>query len=158
MAYAFTLLTRAGYNTLLMFDNRRARYEYELLEKFEAGVELRGTEIKSIRAGGMDFRDSFARFDNNDLYLENLYIPPYDKGSYNNHDPRRKRRLLLHRRELEQLFVGVTRKGLTIVPVRMYFVRGRIKLEVALAKGKKLHDKREAEKAKTAKREMESYR
>jgi SsrA-binding protein len=141
-----------------MFDNRRARYEFELLDRFEAGLELRGTEIKSMRAGGVDFRDSYARFENNELYLENLYVPPYGKGSYNNHDARRKRKLLLHRKELNELFSAVTRKGLTIVPVRLYLVRGRFKLEVALARGKKLHDKREAEKAKTAKREMEMYR
>jgi SsrA-binding protein len=141
-----------------MFDNRRARYEFELLDRYEAGLELRGTEIKSMRAGGVDFRDSYARFENNELYLENLYVPPYGKGSYNNHDARRKRKLLLHRKELNELFSAVTRKGLTIVPVRLYLVRGRFKLEVALARGKKLHDKREAEKAKTAKREMEMYR
>jgi SsrA-binding protein len=141
-----------------MFDNRRARYEFELLDRFEAGLELRGTEIKSMRGGGVDFRDSYARFENNELYLENLYVPPYGKGSYNNHEARRKRKLLLHRKELNELFSAVTRKGLTIVPVRLYLVRGRFKLEVALARGKKLHDKREAEKAKTAKREMEMYR
>jgi SsrA-binding protein len=141
-----------------MFDNRRARYEFELLDRYEAGLELRGTEIKSMRGGGVDFRDSYARFESGELYLENLYVPPYGKGSYNNHDARRKRKLLLHRKELNELFSAVTRKGLTIVPVKLYLVRGRFKLEVALARGKKLHDKREAEKAKTAKREMEMYR
>lgn len=141
-----------------MFDNRRARFEFELLDRYEAGLELRGTEIKSMRGGGVDFRDSYARFDGDELYLENLYVPPYGKGSYNNHEARRKRKLLLHRKELSELHNAVTRKGLTIVPVRLYLVRGRFKLEVALARGKKLHDKREAEKAKTAKREMEQYR
>lgn len=153
----FTVLIWLGYNTL-MFENRRARFEFELLDRFEAGVELRGTEIKSMRGGGVDFRDSYARFEGNQLYLENLYIPPYGKASYNNHEARRKRKLLLHRKELTDLFASVTRKGLTIVPVRLYFVRGRIKLEIALARGKKLHDKREAEKTKSAKREMEMYR
>ena len=141
-----------------MFDNRRARFEFELLERFEAGMELRGTEIKSIRNAGIDFRDAFARFENNELYLENLYIAPYDKASYNNHDPRRKRKLLLHRKQLEELRVAVTQRGLTIVPVKMYYVLGRLKLEIAVARGKKLHDKREAQKLKDAKREMESYR
>ena len=141
-----------------MFENRRARFEFELLDRFEAGIELRGTEIKSMRGGGVDFRDAYARFSGNELFLENLYIPPYGKASYNNHEARRNRKLLLHRKELTDLFAAVTRKGLTIVPVKMYFVRGRIKLEIALARGKKLHDKREAEKTKTAKREMEMYR
>jgi SsrA-binding protein len=141
-----------------VFDNRRARFEFELLERFEAGMELRGTEIKSIRNAGIDFRDAFARFESNELYLENLYIAPYDKASYNNHDPRRKRKLLLHRKQLEELRVAVTQRGLTIVPVKMYYVQGRLKLEIAVARGKKLHDKREAQKLKDAKREMESYR
>ena len=141
-----------------MFANRRAGFEFELLERFEAGIELKGTEIKSIRTGGIDFRDAFARFTGNELFLENLYIPPYEKGSYNNHEPRRNRKLLLHRRELEELRVAVTRKGLTIVPVKMYFKNGRAKLEIALARGKKLHDKREAQKLRDAKREMEQYR
>ncbi len=121
-------------------------------------MELRGTEIKSVRDGGVDFRDSFARFEGNELYLENLYIAPYDKGSYNNHDPSRKRKLLLHRKELEKLKIAIQHKGLTLVPVRLYFVRGRLKLELAVARGKKLHDKRQAEKLKDAKREMEAYR
>ena len=141
-----------------MFANRRAGFEYELLERFEAGIELKGPEIKSIRAGGVDFRDAFARFTGSELYLENLYIPPYDKASYNNVDSRRNRKLLLHRRELTELHASVTRKGLTIVPVKMYFKNGRAKLEIALARGKKLHDKREAQKLRDAKREMEQYR
>ena len=141
-----------------MFDNRRARFEFELLERFEAGLELRGTEIKSIRVAGVDFRDAFARFDMGELYLENLYIAPYDKASYNNHDPRRKRKLLLHKKELSELRVAVTQRGLTIVPVKMYYLKGRLKIEIAIARGKKLHDKREAQKVKDAKREMEAYR
>lgn len=141
-----------------VFDNRRARFEFELLERFEAGLELRGSEIKSIRVAGVDFRDAFARFEANELYLENLYIAPYDKASYNNHDPRRKRKLLLHKKELSELRVAVTQRGLTIVPVKMYYLKGRLKIEIAIAKGKKLHDKREAQKAKDAKREMEAYR
>jgi SsrA-binding protein len=92
------------------------------------------------------------------LYLENLYIAPYDKASYNNHDPRRKRKLLLHKKELAELRVAVTQRGLTIVPVKMYYLKGRLKIEIAIARGKKLHDKREAQKAKDAKREMEAYR
>jgi SsrA-binding protein len=141
-----------------VYVNRKANFEYELLERFEAGIELRGTEIKSIRVGGVDFRDSFARFQNRELFLENLYIPPFEKASYNNHEPRRNRKLLLHRKELEGLRISVTHQGLTIVPVRLYLKAGRAKLEIAVAKGKKLWDKRESEKARDAKREMERYR
>jgi SsrA-binding protein len=141
-----------------VYVNRKASFEYELLERFEAGIELRGTEIKSIRVGGLDFRDSYARFTKNELFLENLYIPPFAQASYNNHEPSRNRKLLLHRKELDNLRIAITHKGLTIVPVRLYMKSGRAKLEIAIAKGKKLWDKREAEKTRDAKREMERYR
>jgi len=141
-----------------VYTNRRAHFEFELLERFEAGLVLKGTEVKSIRAGGVDFRDAYARFKNDELYLENLYIPPYEKGSYNNHEPRRDRKLLLHRKELDDLRAEVTRKGLTVVPVKLYFKDGRAKVEVALARGKKLHDKRAAEAEREAKREMARHR
>jgi SsrA-binding protein len=140
------------------YNNRRAHFEYELLERFEAGLVLRGTEVKVIRQGGIDFRDAFARFERNQLVLDGLYIPPYDKGSYNNHDPRRARVLLLNQRELGHISEAITRKGLTVVPVRMYFKRGLVKIEIAIARGKKLHDKREAEREREHKREMERYR
>jgi SsrA-binding protein len=141
-----------------VYANRRAGFEYELLERFEAGILLTGTEIKSIRSGGVDFRDAFARFHGDELFLEGLYIPPYDKASYNNHEPRRDRKLLLHKSELRDLRIEVTHKGLTVVPVKMYFKNGRAKLEVAVARGKKLHDKRESDRAREVKREMEGYR
>ena len=141
-----------------VYVNRKASFEYELLERFEAGIELRGSEIKSIRVGGLDFRDSYARFTKNELFLENLYIPPFEKASYNNHEPSRNRKLLLHRKELDNLRIAITHQGLTIVPVRLYMKSGRAKLEIAIAKGKKLWDKREAEKTRDAKREMERYR
>lgn len=141
-----------------MFSNRRANFEFELLERLEAGIVLLGTEIKSIRAGGVDFRDAFARFRGQELYLEGLYIPPYDKASYNNHDPRRDRKLLLNRKELDDLRASVTQRGLTVVPTRLYMKEGRAKLEVALARGKKLHDKRAAAAERDARREMERYR
>ncbi len=141
-----------------MYANRRAGFEFELLERFEAGIALTGTEIKSIRAGGVDFRDAFARFHGEELFLEGLYIPPYDKGSYNNHEPRRDRKLLLHKSELRDLRINVTHKGLTVVAVKLYLKNGRAKLEIALARGKKLHDKRASEREREAKREMEGYR
>jgi SsrA-binding protein len=140
------------------YNNRRAHYEYELMERFEAGLVLRGSEVKVIRIGGVDFRDAFARFERNQLLLDGLYIPPYDKASYNNHDPRRARVLLLNQRELGKISEAITRKGLTIVPVRMYFTKGLVKVEIAIARGKKLHDKRQAERDREVKREMERYR
>lgn len=141
-----------------MYTNRRAHFEFELLERFECGVSLTGSEIKSIRTGGVDFRDAFARFHGNDLFVEGLYVPPYDKASYNNHEPRRDRKLLLHRHELTRIKQDVSRKGLTLVPTKLYMVGGRAKIELAIARGKKLHDKRAAEADRQAKRDMAGYR
>ena len=137
-----------------MYTNRRAHYEYELLERFEAGIALTGSEVKSVRAGGVDFRDAFARLAGRNLELEGLYIPVYTQATYNNHEPRRTRRLLMHREEILKLRRGLEQKGLTLIPTRMY-QKGRVfKVEVALARGKKLHDKRRAEAEKTVRREL----
>ena len=137
-----------------MYTNRRAHYEYELLERFEAGIALTGSEVKSVRAGGVDFRDAFARLNGRNLDLEGLYIPVYTQATYNNHEPRRTRRLLMHREEILKLRRGLEQKGLTLIPTRMY-QKGRVfKVEVALARGKKLHDKRRAEAEKTVRREL----
>ncbi|MBB5375533.1 SsrA-binding protein [Deinococcus metalli] len=137
-----------------MYTNRRAHYEYELLERFEAGIALTGSEVKSVRAGGVDFRDAFARLAGGNIELEGLYIPTYTEATYNNHEPRRTRRLLLHREEIGKLRRGLEQKGLTLVPTRMY-QKGRVfKVELALARGKKLHDKRRAEAEKTVRREL----
>lgn len=137
-----------------VYTNRRAHYEYELLERFEAGIALTGSEVKSIRAGGVDFRDAFARLTGSGIDLEGLYIPVYKEATYNNHEPRRTRRLLLHQEEILKLKRGLEQKGLTLVPTRLY-VKGRFfKVELALARGKKLHDKRRAESEKAAKREI----
>ncbi|GEM48308.1 SsrA-binding protein [Deinococcus cellulosilyticus NBRC 106333 = KACC 11606] len=138
----------------VVYVNRRANFEYEILERYEAGIVLTGTEVKSIRAGGVDFRDAFARLEDGNIELEGLYIPTYDKGSYNNHEPRRKRRLLLHRSEIQKLRKALVQKGLTLVPTKMYFKGQYVKVEVAVARGKKLHDKRRAEAEKTMKREL----
>src|SRR5699024_11810782 len=118
--------------------------EYELLDSYEAGISLTGSEVKSIRAGGVDFRDAFARFNGGNIDLEGLYIPPYTEATYNNHEPRRKRRLLLHAQEIEKIRRALERKGLTLVPTKLYQKGRYFKLEVALARGKKLHDKRRA--------------
>ncbi len=137
-----------------MYTNRRASFEYELLERYEAGISLTGSEVKSVRSGGVDFRDAFARINGHNIDLEGLYIPEYQQASYNNHEPRRRRRLLLHRQEIEKIKRQLAQKGLTIVPTRLY-QKGRVfKVELALARGKKLHDKRRAESEKQAKREI----
>ncbi|ABF45121.1 MULTISPECIES: SsrA-binding protein SmpB [Deinococcus] len=137
-----------------VYTNRRAHHEYELLERFEAGIALTGSEVKSVRAGGVDFRDAFARLNNGNVELEGLYIPTYTEATYNNHEPRRTRRLLLHREEIGKLKRALEQKGLTLVPTRLY-QKGRVfKVELALARGKKLHDKRRAEAEKTLRREL----
>ncbi|PYE53037.1 SsrA-binding protein SmpB [Deinococcus yavapaiensis] len=137
-----------------MYTNRRAHFEYELLERFEAGISLTGSEVKSIRAGGVDFRDAFARLVNGNVELEGLYIPPYKDATYNNHEPRRTRRLLLHREEIRKLQRSLEQKGLTLVPTKLYAKGRRFKVELAVGRGKKLHDKRASEREREAKREM----
>lgn len=140
-----------------VYVNRRAGYEYELLDRFEAGISLTGSEVKSIRAGGVDFRDAFARMNGSNIDLEGLYIPPYKEATYNNHEPRRSRRLLLHRMEIEKIRRALEQKGLTLVPTKMYQKGRYFKVEVAVARGKKLHDKRRAEAEKTVRRELREY-
>jgi SsrA-binding protein len=137
-----------------VYTNRRAHFDYELLDRYEAGVSLTGSEVKSIRAGGVDFRDAFARLQNGNLELEGLYIPEYTQATYNNHTPRRTRRLLMHRQEIDKIKRALTVKGLTLVPTKMYLKDGRFKVELAIGRGKKLHDKRRAESEKQARREI----
>lgn len=136
--------------------NRRAGHEFFLTEKYEAGIMLRGTEIKSIRAGRVNLTDAFCTFDQGELYVRSLFISEYENGTYANHEPRRTRKLLLRSKELKKLERKVKEKGFTIVPYRMYLSeRGFIKLEIALAEGKKSFDKRETIKAKDSKRELD---
>jgi SsrA-binding protein len=137
-----------------VYTNRRAHHEYELLDRFEAGIALTGSEVKSVRAGGVDFRDAFARLEGGNVELEGLYIPTYKEATYNNHEPRRKRRLLLHREEIRKIERALTQKGLTMVPVRLYPKGRHFKLELAIARGKKLHDKRRSDQEREARREM----
>ena len=128
-------------------DHRQARYHYEIGETFEAGIQLTGTEVKSLREGKARIAESHAAEHDGELYLYNAYIPEYLQANRFNHEPRRPRKLLLHRRQIDRLAAAVQREGMTIVPLRLYFnERGLAKLELALAKGKKLHDKRETEK------------
>src|SRR5215471_21107934 len=126
--------------------NRAASHNYFLLEKFEAGIALRGTEVKSIRAGRANLRDSYGLVQEGELWLLNAHISPYEHGSYSNHEALRTRKLLMHKDEIRKLIGKTQQKGLTLVPTRMYFKNGRVKVELALAKGKQLWDKRETER------------
>ena len=138
----------------LIVSNRKARHEFEVLDTLEAGLILLGTEVKSLRQGRANLQDAFARFDRGELWLHNLHISPYDPGSRFNHDPLRPRKLLLHQREMRRLIGQVEQKGLTLVPLDLHFRRGVAKVNLALVRGKKLHDKREVAKKKDAEREM----
>lgn len=124
-------------------DNRKAFHDYHVLETFEAGIALLGTEVKGIREGRANLRDSYARVEDGEVWLYNVHINPYSHRGYVDHDPKRKRRLLLHRYEIRKLIGKTVEKGLTLVPTRLYFKRGRVKVTLALAKGKQAHDKRE---------------
>ncbi|NMD07168.1 MAG: SsrA-binding protein SmpB [Phyllobacteriaceae bacterium] len=135
-------------------DNRRARYDYELIEFFEAGVELKGSEVKSLRVGHVNLGEAYAAMKGNELFLINSNIPEYREANRFNHEPKRPRRLLLHRKQIDRLAVGVLREGLTIVPLKIFFnPRGRVKVDIALARGKKLSDKRDSIKARDWNRE-----
>lgn len=135
--------------------HRQASHEYEILETFEAGIELHGTEVKSLRGGRTQLRDGYVRVENGEAWLLQVHISPYEKGNVHNHEPERRRRLLLHRREIEHLAGRVQQGGLTLVPLRLYTKGNRIKLEIGLARGKKLWDKRQALAAADARRDAE---
>lgn len=137
----------------VLANNRRARHDYHLLEQFQVGIVLLGTEVKSAREGKIQLKDSYATVKNNELWLLNAHISPYTHGNRENHDPLRPRKLLAHRREISRLTGKTQEKGLTLVPTRVYLQRGRIKCDLALAKAKKLYDKREKIKRKEADRE-----
>lgn len=139
----------------MIAGNRRARRDYQVLESMEAGLELRGTEVKSLRAGHASLDGSFARVDRGQLFLEGANIKPYEQGNVHNHDPVRSRRLLLHRAEIDRLASTVAEKGLTLIPLKLYFKRGKAKLQLGLCRGKQVHDKRETLKRKTADREAQ---
>src|SRR5438477_6466633 len=134
-------------------ENRKAYHDFHLLESFEAGLVLLGTEVKAIREGRVNLRDSFARLDAGEVYLYNVNISPYSHRGYADHEPLRRRKLLLHRDEIRKLVGKTVEKGMTLVPVRMYFKKGRVKVAVSLAKGKKEYDKRETIKRRDTDRE-----
>jgi SsrA-binding protein len=135
--------------------NRQARHRYHFLETWEAGLVLTGTEVKALREGKAQIKDGYASVRDSEVWLHNVHIPPYGPAARENHDPERSRKLLMHRREIERLIGKTREKGLTLVPTRIYFRDGRAKVEIALAKGKDVGDKRQAIKEREMKREME---
>ena len=143
-------------NEKVVATNRKAFHDYSIEEKLEAGIVLKGTEVKSLREGKVNLRDSYASVEHGEAILHNCHISPYSHGNIMNHDPLRPRKLLLHRKEINKLLGKTQQKGLTLVPLRIYFSkRGQAKVEIALAKGKKQYDRREAIKSREAGREVE---
>jgi len=139
----------------LVAENRKARHDYFLEERFEAGIALTGTEIKSVRAGKVQFKDAYISIYKGEAWIKGMHISPYEHGNIFNHDETRDRKLLLHKHEISKLFQKVRLRGYTLVPTKMYLKDGMAKMEIALAKGKDLYDKRETEKLRDAKRQME---
>lgn len=146
-------MDNASFKTIA--ENRKVRHEYFILESFEAGIELVGTEVKSIRRGGVNLKDSWCTIDNGELFVNGMHISPYDHGNIFNKDPMRVRKLLLHKKQIMQLFGKVKQDGLTLIPVSLYFKGSLVKVQVGLCKGKKLHDKRDDLAARAAKRDIE---
>ena len=144
-----------GEGIKLIAKNKRARFNYELGDRYEAGMVLTGSEVKSLRMGKANLTDSYARLKNDELWLISCHISPYPWASYDNHEPERPRKLLLHRREINKLAGKLKEGGRSLIPLAIYFKGGRAKVELALARGKKLHDKRETLKRRTQEREME---
>ena len=136
-------------------ENRKARHDYFILESYEAGIELVGTEVKAIRGGGVNLKDAWCSIDNGELWVKGMHISPYDHGNIFNRDPMRVRRLLLHKKEISKLYGTLKQEGLTLIPISLYFKGSRVKVQVGLCKGKKLHDKRDDMAAKAANRDIE---
>jgi SsrA-binding protein len=147
--------TSAEPKTKLVSDNRKARHNYEILEVIEAGLALTGTEVKSLRQGKANLQDSFARIEENEIWLYRCHISPYDFGNRFNHDPIRKRRLLIHRRQIDKLKAQTQEKGLTLVPLKLYFKGNWAKIDLALARGKQLYDKRQSISKRENQRQLE---
>lgn len=139
----------------IISDNRQARHDYFVLEALEAGIELIGTEVKSIRCGGVNLKDSWCEIKDGEIFVNGMHISPYDKGNIFNRDPRRVRRLLIHKSEIRRLFDKVRQEGLTLVPLKLYFKGSRVKMELGLCKGKKLYDKREDMAKRQSERDIE---
>ena len=141
----------------LMAENKRARFEYELLDTYEAGIALYGTEVKSVRQGQVNLKDSYCTIRGGELFALGIHVSPYEKGNIFNRDPLREKKLLMHKKEILKLFNLVGQKGYTLVPLALYFSGSHVKVEVGLCRGKKLYDKRETDAKKEASREMERY-
>lgn len=139
---------------LIVAENRKARHEYDVIKTFEAGLALMGSEVKSLRDRQIQLKDSYVSFRGGEAFLQNAHIAEYKSSSYNNHVPERLRKLLLHRQEIEQIASGIQEKGLSCVPLKVYFKKGRAKIELALVRGRKLHDKREAIKKRDVNLEL----
>jgi SsrA-binding protein len=146
---------KEGEGAKVVAQNRAASYNYTLSDKFEAGIVLVGTEVKSLREGKGSLREAYADVKKGEVWLNNLHVPEYQPGGYRNHEPLRRRKLLLNRREIDKLIIQTQQKGMTIVPLRIYFRDGIAKCELAIGKGKKFHDRRESERSKEAKREAD---
>ena len=144
-------------NIKIAAQNRKAHHDYFVEERYEAGIELFGTEVKSIRAGTLNLKDAWCSIQHGELFVNGMHISPYDKGNVFNRDPYRKRRLLMHKREIMRLFGLVKQQGLTVIPLSLYFKGSRVKVQVGLCRGKKLHDKRADLAAKAVKRDTERY-
>ncbi|SDF67562.1 SsrA-binding protein SmpB [Sporolituus thermophilus] len=144
-----------GSKIKIVAENRKARHDFHIHETYEAGIVLTGTEVKSLRAGKANLKDSYARIENAEVMLHNMHISPYEQGNRFNHEPLRTRKLLLHRYEINKLIGKTKEKGFTLVPLKIYFTRGKAKVELAVATGKKLYDKREDMAERDAKREMD---
>lgn len=139
----------------IVSTNKKARFNYEIIEKIEAGISLKGTEVKSIRNRNVSIGESYAQVKDNEVFLHNLHISPYEQGNRENHEPVRVRKLLLHKREIKKLVAKTQQKGLSLVPLSIYLKKGKIKVELAIGRGKRLVDKREAIKKKSIEREIE---
>lgn len=139
----------------IIADNRKARFDYQIHDTFEAGLVLRGSEVKSLREGQCNLKDSYVSFQGDEAYLQNAHISVYKASSYNNHAPERLRKLLLHRHEIQKIFSQIREKGMTCVPLKIYFKKGRVKLELGLAKGKDKGDKRQDIKKREANRDLQ---
>lgn len=142
----------------VLVSNRKARHDYEILDTIEAGISLVGTEVKSIRDGKVNLGDAYATIENGELWLLNLHISPFPQAHQFNHDPLRRRRLLMHRRQIDRLEGRVLEKGFTLIPLAVTLVNGRVKIDIGVCRGKKLYDKRESTKERDAKREMDRAR
>lgn len=145
--------TKASFKVVC--DNRRARYEYEILDTLEVGIELQGTEVKSIRLGKVNLQDAFARIEHGELWLYSCHISPYDFGNRFNHEATRKRKLLAHKNQILKFQQKIKEQSLTLIPLKMIFKRNKVKLEIALARGKKLHDKRDSITNRDTKRQLD---